>query len=59
MEGDKIPVTEKNREEYVELYVDWLVNESVKIQFSSFYKGFQKVVAGSLIRVSMAAETSL
>lgn len=51
MEGDKVPVTKENREEYVKLYVDWLINESVETQFRAFYKGFQKVVKDSSIKV--------
>ena len=51
MDGNNIPVTAENREEYVDLYVDWLCNESVKTQFNAFNKGFQRVVADSLITV--------
>ena len=49
--GDKIPVTNENRQEFVELYVDWLVNKSVENQFECFKTGFYKVVSGDAIKV--------
>ncbi|XP_048526235.1 ubiquitin-protein ligase E3A isoform X2 [Dendroctonus ponderosae] len=42
--GDKIPVTQENKYEFVELYADFLLNKSVEKQFKAFYKGFQMVV---------------
>jgi hypothetical protein len=50
-EGSKIPVTNENRAEFVELYIDLLVNSSVENQFSYFKKGFEKVVSGDAIKV--------
>jgi hypothetical protein len=29
--------------EYVQLYVDWILNSSVEIQFLEFKRGFDKV----------------
>ena len=41
--GDSIPVTESNREEYVDLYVKWLLVDSIEAQFSAFSEGFHEV----------------
>ncbi|XP_071604828.1 probable E3 ubiquitin-protein ligase HECTD2 isoform X2 [Heliangelus exortis] len=43
--GDKIPVTNQNRKEYVKLYVDFLLNKTIYKQFSAFYYGFHSVCA--------------
>ncbi|KAL1508843.1 hypothetical protein ABEB36_003674 [Hypothenemus hampei] len=42
--GDRIPVTQENKYEFVDMYADFLLNESVEKQFRAFYKGFQMVV---------------
>ncbi|XP_030748877.1 ubiquitin-protein ligase E3A isoform X2 [Sitophilus oryzae] len=42
--GHKIPVTQENKYEFVDLYADFLLNKSVEKQFRAFYKGFQMVV---------------
>jgi hypothetical protein len=41
--GDSIPVTKSNREEYVDLYVKWLLVDSIEAQFSAFSEGFHEV----------------
>ncbi len=41
--GDKIPVTKANREEYVELYCDYVLNKSVESKYRAFHEGFHKV----------------
>uniref|UniRef100_A0A452IPY4 HECT-type E3 ubiquitin transferase n=1 Tax=Gopherus agassizii TaxID=38772 RepID=A0A452IPY4_9SAUR len=41
--GDKIPVTAQNRKEYVQLYVDFILNKSIYKQFAAFYYGFHSV----------------
>lgn len=50
--GEKISVTNQNRIEFVELYLDWLINKSVENQFGYFKKGFEKVVSGNAIKVN-------
>ena len=47
--GKTIPVTNENREEYVGLYIDWLLNRSVYRQFRAFYFGFHSVCASNAI----------
>ncbi|KAH7441352.1 hypothetical protein KP509_03G034500 [Ceratopteris richardii] len=41
--GGNVPVTNENREKYTELYVKYLLEDSIKDQFQSFNKGFQQV----------------
>lgn len=41
-----LPVTNENREQYVQCYCDYLLNESVEVQFNSFKSGFDKVIDG-------------
>eukprot|EP00931_Biecheleriopsis_adriatica_P057387 TRINITY_DN34032_c0_g1_i1.p1 TRINITY_DN34032_c0_g1~~TRINITY_DN34032_c0_g1_i1.p1 ORF type:complete len:831 (-),score=236.30 TRINITY_DN34032_c0_g1_i1:94-2586(-) len=38
--GENIPVTNENRGEYVDLYVDWFFNGSIRDKFRSFKRGF-------------------
>ncbi|XP_042617089.1 probable E3 ubiquitin-protein ligase HERC3 [Cyprinus carpio] len=40
--GDQIRVTKANRQKYVDLYVDFVFNKSVKNQFEHFSRGFFK-----------------
>lgn len=42
--GENIPVTHENKGEYVNLYVEFLLNKSVENQFKAFNQGFQKVL---------------
>ncbi|XP_052773561.1 probable E3 ubiquitin-protein ligase HECTD2 isoform X2 [Mya arenaria] len=47
--GADIPVTAENRQEYVDLYVDWVLNKSVFQQFKAFYHGFHTVCASNAL----------
>ena len=49
--GSVIPVTNDNKQEFVDLYVDWYLNKSVLNQFRPFYNGFYKVISPESIRV--------
>ncbi|XP_039264835.2 ubiquitin-protein ligase E3A-like isoform X1 [Styela clava] len=49
-DGINIPVTKDNRKEYVELYTNWLLNESIAEQFGAFRHGFELVVAKSPLK---------
>jgi ubiquitin-protein ligase E3 A len=42
--GSNIPVTSKNKEEYVLLYVKWLLTDSIYPQYQSFEAGFMRVM---------------
>lgn len=50
--GQVIPVTNENKGEFVEKYIDWYVNSSVEAQFRPFYKGFYKVISTDSINVN-------
>ncbi|CAJ0962896.1 unnamed protein product, partial [Mesorhabditis belari] len=41
--GTDIPVTEANKEEYIELLVEWRFNRGVEQQTKAFFKGFTSV----------------
>ena len=38
--------------EYVDLYVDWMLNKSIYSQFKAFYHGFHTVCASNALIVS-------
>ncbi|XP_036407758.1 probable E3 ubiquitin-protein ligase HERC3 [Megalops cyprinoides] len=40
--GRDIPVTKSNRQQYVDAYIDFVFNKSVRRQFEDFLKGFSK-----------------
>lgn len=41
--GGNIPVTSDNKEEFVDLYIDFIFNKSIGKNFDQFYKGFYRV----------------
>ncbi|KZC13149.1 putative E3 ubiquitin-protein ligase HERC4 [Dufourea novaeangliae] len=49
--GSKVPVTMKNKKQFVELYVDYILNKSVEPHFQQFYKGFHKVCGGRVLEL--------
>jgi len=57
--GANISVTEANREEYVELYVKWLLEDSIQAQFSAFSEGFHEVCGGAALRMFIPEELEL
>jgi len=57
--GGDIPVTADNRQEYVDLYVDYVLNKSVKRQFDAFERGFKKVCAGAAMDLFEPPELEL
>ncbi|XP_040896723.1 ubiquitin-protein ligase E3A isoform X2 [Toxotes jaculatrix] len=48
--GDEIPVTEENRQEFVALYAEYVLNKSVERQFRAFKKGFLMVTNESPLK---------
>ncbi|KAK7880840.1 hypothetical protein WMY93_032520 [Mugilogobius chulae] len=48
--GEQIPVTEENRQEFVEMYADYILNKSVESQFKAFKKGFLMVTSESPLK---------
>ncbi|XP_041426947.1 probable E3 ubiquitin-protein ligase HECTD2 isoform X2 [Xenopus laevis] len=57
--GDKIPVTNQNRKEYVQLYIDFLLNKSIYKQFSAFYYGFHSVCASNALMLLCPEEVEI
>ncbi|KAJ3153721.1 putative E3 ubiquitin-protein ligase HTD2 [Irineochytrium annulatum] len=57
--GENILVTNDNRQEYVKLYINHLVNESVKRQFGAFRRGFHRVCGGRALKMCRAEELEL
>ncbi|XP_076250382.1 HECT and RLD domain containing E3 ubiquitin ligase 4 isoform X1 [Rhynchophorus ferrugineus] len=49
--GSNIPVTQENKNEYVSLYVDYILNKSVESQYDAFHKGFMKVCEGRVLKL--------
>ncbi|OMJ93874.1 hypothetical protein SteCoe_3065 [Stentor coeruleus] len=48
--GENIPVTNENREEFVRLYVNWWLNDGIETIFNEFKNGFLKICAGDVIK---------
>lgn len=44
-------MTQDNKEEYVELYVDWILNKSIEKQFNNFKRGFFKVIDADITKL--------
>ncbi|XP_060794939.1 probable E3 ubiquitin-protein ligase HECTD2 isoform X2 [Neoarius graeffei] len=57
--GDKIPVTNQNRKEYVQLYIDFLLNKFIYRQFAAFYHGFHSVCASNALMLLRPEEVEI
>lgn len=57
--GSSIYVTSANKEEYVKLYVEWSLVESVYVQFERFQSGFMKVMGNSTLELLKAEELEM
>jgi len=57
--GQDIPVTSQNKEEYVTLYVQWTLTDSIAQQFDHFYQGFMRVMGGASLNLLKAEELEL
>lgn len=49
--GNEIAVTQENKNEFVDLYIDYILNKSVEKQFYGFYCGFMKVCGGRVLEL--------
>ena len=58
-DGEKIMVDIDNKDEYVELYINWYFNESIKEVFTSFEKGFYRVFNRDLSKILSPEELEL
>ncbi|XP_041359668.1 ubiquitin-protein ligase E3A-like [Gigantopelta aegis] len=54
--GDKIPVTQDNKHEFVNLYADYLLNKSIERQFRAFHRGFMMVTNESPFKLLFRPE---
>lgn len=54
--GAQIMVTQDNKQEFVDMYADFLLNKSVEKQFRAFRKGFQMVMAESPLNMLFRPE---
>lgn len=57
--GERKPVTNENRHEFVSLYVRYLLDTSVARQFEPFKRGFFTVCAGNALSLFRAEEIEL
>ncbi|XP_017023158.1 probable E3 ubiquitin-protein ligase HERC4 isoform X2 [Drosophila kikkawai] len=55
-DGSDIAVTLENRQEFVDLYVDFVFNKSVELHYNAFHKGFLKVCSGRVINIFQPEE---
>ena len=49
--GSKVSVTLKNKKQFVDLYVEYILNKSVQLHFQEFHKGFHKVCGGRVLEL--------
>lgn len=49
--GENIPVTRENRNQYISAYLDYVFNSSIKSQFECFKKGFLRVCGGEVLNL--------
>jgi hypothetical protein len=57
--GQNIPVTKANREEYVSKYVNFVLTVSIAEQFDSFKRGFYHVCGGNALSLFQPEEIEL
>lgn len=50
-DGADIAVTKQNRQKYVDLYLEWILNKSIYQAFRAFYHGFHSVCASNALLV--------
>ena len=56
--GEAVPVTNQNKQEFVEKYIEWYLTTSIKDQFKPFYRGFYKAVSDDSIKLLDSDEVS-
>ncbi|RUS25861.1 hypothetical protein BC938DRAFT_471542 [Jimgerdemannia flammicorona] len=57
--GEKKPVTNENRVEYVQRYVKFILNDSIAKQFEPFMRGFYNVCGGNALSLFRPEEIEL
>ncbi|KAF0289605.1 putative E3 ubiquitin-protein ligase HERC4 [Amphibalanus amphitrite] len=54
--GSKIAVNQSNKHEYVDLYIDHMLNTSIQKQYHAFHEGFYKVCGSKVLQLFTAPE---
>lgn len=54
--GSNISVTLENRQEFVDLYVDFIFNQSVELHYRAFHQGFMRVCSGRVLQIFQPEE---
>lgn len=57
--GSEINVTSENRNEYVELLVDFYINKNISKQFEAFYYGFHSVCSSNALLLLLPEELEM
>ncbi|KAF2840823.1 E3 ubiquitin-protein ligase pub1 [Patellaria atrata CBS 101060] len=57
--GADIPVTNENKQEYIELITEWRIQKRVEEQFSAFVTGFHELIPPDLVNVFDERELEL
>lgn len=57
--GSAIDVSHENKQQYVDLYVQWALVDHVKKQFDAFRKGFMQVASSDVLMLIRAEELEL
>lgn len=54
--GSKVAVDNSNRELFISLYTDWLINKSINVPFTNFTAGFSSLLSGPFVHTLTADE---
>ncbi len=52
--GQDLPVTNSNREEYVQAYIEHYVHIHIRHEFEAFQRGFEKICSGPALKVRIS-----
>ncbi|XP_052894618.1 probable E3 ubiquitin-protein ligase HERC4 [Anopheles moucheti] len=55
-DGENIRLTQSNKHEFVQLYIDYVFNKSVEKSFRQFHAGFMRVCGGRVLKLFKAYE---
>jgi hypothetical protein len=58
-DGENTPVTKENKEEFVKLYVDYVLNKSCEASFDAFKKGFLRVMNTQVLQLFHAKVSTI
>ncbi|KAF9942873.1 hypothetical protein BGZ67_009967 [Mortierella alpina] len=57
--GQDLPVTNANREEYVQAYIEHYVHTHIRQEFEAFQRGFEKICSGPALKLLRPEELEL